>query len=132
MNFNRSPVRIGIDIGNDTVKVVKVADIKNKVTLLGYALLKHQSEEDVKSFLNDLNLKQCHVRVSLNDDSLRIRPIVLPIIPEKELGEAIKWEMREVFQDEPYIYRYIPIVGARPENSQQTLMVFYVKEKRMS
>lgn len=96
----------GIDIGSDTIKIVKLEKKKEGIYLRNVGLGKHlvaevnleshsvllKLAEAIKKLMEEIKLNTSLVRVSLPESSCFTKVIELPLMKESELTQAILWE----------------------------------------
>ncbi|MDO8662309.1 MAG: type IV pilus assembly protein PilM [Candidatus Omnitrophota bacterium] len=94
-NFSGERLSVGLDIGNSTVKIVKLKFIKDEVTLCGF---------DIESSTLELNevlkkIKQAHgaelVNISVSGAQTVIRYANFPKMNASELRQALKFEAQK-------------------------------------
>ncbi len=89
---------IGLDIGSHSIKCVEILRTKEKFVLNQAALLPlgNQSPDNLTATLKPLSeliqRGKDHVRIVLSGSSLLVRCIQLPIMTQKELKSAIRYE----------------------------------------
>lgn len=104
--FKSKKVSLGIDIGHKMTKIVQLKfKGSSKPDLeICHALDTGFSDEsfvtNMRAFLNDSKLKNSLVAASFDDPSIRIRKVELPKMPEADLLEAIKWDIRDRLEGE--------------------------------
>lgn len=95
---SKSVSRIGLDIGNYSVKCVEMTRTKDKIVLnqASVALLGDQSSDNLipllKPFLPVIAACPDHVRVVLSGSSLLVRCVQMPPMTQAELKSAIRFE----------------------------------------
>lgn len=93
---------IGLDIGSKTTKIVQLRyNGTEKPTLEKCHLIPTgiQDEEfigNVKEYLQANKLSHVMVASSIDDTSIKIRKVEMPKMPEADLIEAIKWNLRDI------------------------------------
>lgn len=93
----------GIDIGSYAVKAVSLTGSKGSFTLKSAACVKLPRNEShgntSVSFLTDFirqnNIKRGRTAALMTGHSLMFRHFYLPQMPDKDLKEAVKWEIRK-------------------------------------
>lgn len=107
--FKKKKEVIGIDIGSSCVKLVQLKDNKGSLQLLNVGLLPLPPEAIVDNTLMDsssiaaqinklvasLGIKIKDVACSISGNSVIIRKIVLPAMPQEELEDQISWEAEQ-------------------------------------
>lgn len=112
---------LGFDIGATCTKIVQLEKNENSFRLVKTGIAKIPdtlSEGDrsrrLKAFLQDKAFPSSgQIAVNIEDESLLIRRMSLPKMPERDMKIAIRWNFRE-FLDGPvenYTVNYIPIKG---------------------
>lgn len=94
-------ITIGLDIGRDSVKLVKVAKKANKVLVLDCAYRKYSQEgnssglileyisQALNSILEPKEIKKAAIYSTISGRNLCVRVIRLPFMPKEELYQAI-------------------------------------------
>ncbi|MDD2898466.1 MAG: type IV pilus assembly protein PilM [Desulfuromonadaceae bacterium] len=107
--FKKNKEVIGIDIGSSSVKVVQLKDNKGSYQLLNAGIFPLPPEAIVDNTLMDsssiavviknlvasLGIKIKDVVCSISGNSVIIRKIVLPAMPQEELEDQISWEAEQ-------------------------------------
>ena len=107
--FKKKKEVVGIDIGSSSVKIVQLKDNKGVLQLLNAGILPLPPEAIVDNTLMDsssiamviknlvtgLGIKIKDVACSISGNSVIIRKIVLPAMPQEELEDQISWEAEQ-------------------------------------
>ncbi|NTV46133.1 MAG: type IV pilus assembly protein PilM [Chlorobiales bacterium] len=107
--FKKKKEVVGIDIGSSSVKVVQLKDNKGIFQLLnvGISPLPPEAIVDntlmdsssiatvIKNLVASLGIKIKDVVCSISGNSVIIRKIVLPAMPQEELEDQISWEAEQ-------------------------------------
>lgn len=107
--FKKKKEVVGIDIGSSSVKVVQLKDNNGSFQLLNVGILPLPPEAIVDNTLMDsssivtaiknlvasLGIKIKDVVCSISGNSVIIRKIVLPAMPQEELEDQISWEAEQ-------------------------------------
>jgi type IV pilus assembly protein PilM len=107
--FKKKKEIVGIDIGSSSVKVVQLKDNKGSFQLLSVGVFPLPPEAIVDNTLMDsavisaaiknlvasLGIKIKDVVCSISGNSVIIRKIVLPAMPQEELEDQISWEAEQ-------------------------------------
>jgi type IV pilus assembly protein PilM len=107
--FKKKKEVVGIDIGTSSVKVVQLKDNKGSFQLLNAGIYPLPPEAIVDNTLMDssaiamvirniiasLGIKVKDVVCSISGNSVIIRKIVLPAMPQEELEDQISWEAEQ-------------------------------------
>ena len=107
--FKKKKEVIGIDIGSSSVKVVQLKYNKGSFQLLnaGISPLPPEAIVDntlmdsssvatvIKNLVSSLDIKVKDVVCSISGNSVIIRKIVLPAMPQEELEDQISWEAEQ-------------------------------------
>lgn len=107
--FKKKKEVVGIDIGSSSVKIVQLKDNKGVLQLLNAGILPLPPEAIVDNTLMDsssiamviknlvtgLGIKVKDVACSISGNSVIIRKIVLPAMPQEELEDQISWEAEQ-------------------------------------
>lgn len=107
--FRKKKELIGIDIGSSSVKVVQLKDNNGSYHLLNAGIFPLPPEAIVdntlmdsaaivgviKNLVSSLGIKIKDVVCSISGNSVIIRKIVLPAMPQEELEDQISWEAEQ-------------------------------------
>lgn len=83
---------IGIDIGSSYIKAVLIEKSVTGELVLSKANIV-ESKEGIRKAVSGMALKRAKVIVSVNCQTACARYITVPVMSQKELPEAIKWEV---------------------------------------
>lgn len=94
MKLKGKNIYIGIDIGASSIKAVEI-----EIGLTGESTLKRanlvSAPEGLKKAISGMSLKNAKVICVIDCPKTCVRYITVPIMPDKELAEAIKWEAKD-------------------------------------
>ncbi|MDD2542230.1 MAG: type IV pilus assembly protein PilM, partial [Desulfuromonadaceae bacterium] len=107
--FKKKKEVVGIDIGSSSVKVVQLKDNKGSFLLLNAGIFPLPPEaivdntlmdssviaSTIKNLIASLGIKIKDVVCSISGNSVIIRKIVLPAMPQEELEDQISWEAEQ-------------------------------------
>ena len=107
--FKKKKEVVGIDIGSSSVKIVQLKDNHGSFQLLNAGILPLPPEAIVdntlmdsaavvgviKNLVSSLGIKIKDVVCSISGNSVIIRKIVLPTMPQEELEDQISWEAEQ-------------------------------------
>jgi type IV pilus assembly protein PilM len=107
--FKKKKEVVGIDIGSSSVKVVQLKDNKGSFQLLNAGIFPLPPEAIVdntlmdsssiatviKNLVSSLGIKIKDVVCSISGNSVIIRKIVLPAMPQEDLEDQISWEAEQ-------------------------------------
>lgn len=93
----------GIDLGSWSIKAVTISGRRGSYTLRNAAYMKLSQEGRhgnvtagaLASFLRSKGIRPGKAAVLMTGNSLMFRHLSLPLMPEKDLKEAVKWEIRK-------------------------------------
>ena len=93
----------GIDLGSWSIKAVTISGRRGSYTLKNAAYMKLAQEDrhgsvsaqTLASFLRSKGIRPGKAAVLMTGHSLMFRHFSLPPMPEKDLKEAVKWEIRK-------------------------------------
>jgi len=135
---------IGLDIGSSTIKLAELKETKRGYQLknIGEALLPPEAivnkvitnreavSEALYTLIEDLRIKTKNVAISISGHSVIIKKVSLPKMTEKELREAIPWELEQYIpqsiEDVNYDFQILP--GQTPEGNMDVLIVAAKKD----
>lgn len=107
--FKKKKEVIGIDVGSSSIKLVQLKDNKGSYQLLNAGIIQLPPEAIVdnslmdssaiagvvKNLVSSLGIKVKDVACSISGNSVIIRKIVLPAMPQEELEDQISWEAEQ-------------------------------------
>ncbi len=107
--FKKKKEVIGIDIGSSSVKLIQLKDTKGSLELLNVGIAPLPPEaivdntlmdsaaiaEVIKKLIASFGIKIKDVACSISGNSVIIRKIVLPAMPQEELEDQISWEAEQ-------------------------------------
>lgn len=107
--FKKKKEVIGIDVGSSSVKLVQLKDNKGSFQLLNVGIMALPPEAivdnslmdsasiaaTIKNLVSSLGVKSKDVACSISGNSVIIRKIVLPAMPQEELEDQITWEAEQ-------------------------------------
>lgn len=124
---------VGIDITGDIIKFVSLERFGDNYTLQSIGLLNFKGDKNsLKQFVADTKISGKDCRINIDDVSLKIRRLDLPLMPDAEILEAAKWGLKDTIDGEvdDFSFRYTRI---DPENivleNKIPLIVFAVKKE---
>jgi type IV pilus assembly protein PilM len=96
-------IAIGLDIDEKSVKFVKIKQTDNEATLLKYAIREVPSSQDKVKAISDI-LKELfkgerpdiEVYASAFGPNISLKRIIIPVMPDEEIPEALKWEAKNL------------------------------------
>lgn len=93
---------IGLDIGSKSTEIVQLqfkAGEKPRLTRCDYIETGTKDpdfQNAIKSFIKENKLTSAMIASSFDDPSMKIRKMELPKMPEADLIEAIRWNLRDI------------------------------------
>lgn len=107
--FKKKKEVIGIDVGSSSVKLVQLKDNKGSYQLLNAGIIALPPEAivdnslmdsasiaaTIKNLVSSLGIKVKDVACSISGNSVIIRKITLPAMPQEELEDQITWEAEQ-------------------------------------
>ena len=127
-----SVVTTGIDFGEKSLKIVRMLVAPTGPKILAHGILSSNSEAELKGFFKENKINKTSVRVSLKSKYYKVKDIELPRIPDEEIAEAVKWQLRDSLEGDPddYYYQHIKLPEAyAPSQDKQAMFVFAVKNE---
>jgi len=96
-------VAIGLDIDDKSVKFAKLKQTENDIFLLKYAVREISASENkitataniLKEFFND-EKSDTPVYTCVYGPNVSLKHLLIPVIPDEELNEALKWEAKNI------------------------------------
>lgn len=119
--FRKKPQRVGVEVEGGKARLVRI--VKNGVDgylISGFAEIDFELDsfsiaEKEAFHVQMLRLAYGvqHVAVNIEDQSLRLRRMVFPKMPDQDMQEAIKWNFREHIEVpiEDYLAGCLPLSG---------------------
>jgi len=141
--FSKKDV-IGLDIGSSSVKLVELKGSKrgHQLKNLGESLLPPEAIvnkvinnpesviDAIVSLVDDLNIKNKNVAIGVSGHSVIIKKVSMPKMTDKELREAIPWELEQYIpqsiEDVNYDFQILP--GETAEGNMEVLIVAAKKD----
>lgn len=130
---------VGIDIGSSYVKAAEVAfghgktelravgliDLPENIVEEGYITNAPALTEIIRQLIINSGIASREVVVAVSGRSVFVREVILPLMKQEELKEAIKWDMEKYVPYEPGSYYYdFAVVG--PGNNELEIKVLLV------
>jgi type IV pilus assembly protein PilM len=96
-------IAIGLDIDEKSIKFVKIKQTDSVTTLLKYAIRDIPSSQDKVKTISDI-LKELfkgekpdiEVYASAFGPNISLKRIIIPVMPDEEIPEALKWEAKNL------------------------------------
>jgi len=145
MFWSHRKVPVGLDISNDTIKVVKLKKSDSRISLEALGMTKISPEpldEDalgakqelavkaIKNLLASNKIDTKRVRSSVSGNSVVVRYIKLPYMSETELRDVIKFEAEEHIPfDIEHVIIDFQIIKETIEKDERMLLVLLVAAK---
>jgi len=99
--FFEEKIRIGLDIGARTLKMVQIQETTAGPELLSWGIRDipmtgPERDSEVIQVLRDLwqekKIRNRRARVVISDSNVYLRHISIPVVPEEDLVKAVKWQ----------------------------------------
>jgi type IV pilus assembly protein PilM len=135
---------VGLDIGSSSVKLAEIRETRNGYQLknIGEALLPSDAiankivvdsdavVETISKLVRDLEIKTKDVVISLSGDSVIVKKVSFPKMSEKELHEAVNWELKQnIPQDiDNFNYDFQVLPGEGLDSNMDVLIVAAKKD----
>lgn len=124
---------LGIDIGS---KATKIAQLRftggdrpslEMCGLIPSGLLDEGFVGNVKAFLKEHSAKNAMVASSIDDTSMKIRKMELPKMPDLEMIEAIKWNLRDIVEGdvEKFVVSFSKISEEKGDEETKVELIAY-------
>jgi len=135
---------VGLDIGSNSIKLAELKESKKGYQLknLGETLLPPEAivnkvitnrdavSEAIYSLVEELRVKTKNAVISISGHSVIIKKVSIPKMSEKELREAVPWELEQYIpqsiEDVNYDFQILP--GQTPEGNMDVLIVAAKKD----
>jgi len=143
----RSKNIVGLDIGSSSIKILELkkkgdeyyaekiaySTISSEAIVEGAIMDAALVVETISGLLNQLNIKNPNVGISISGHSVIIKKITLPIMPQEELAESIKWEAESYvpfnIEEVNLSYQYL---GDEPDGQNMSLLLVVAKKDKVS
>lgn len=126
---------LGVDFGSAGVKFAKLNKKAQSVSqwFCPGSFLSEEAEavELLKTFLKDNHLVGSTVACNIEDESMKIRRIELPKMPDSDLKEAVRWQLRDVVEGSisDYSVRYTQLEEFQSgEVKKLSLLVYAIRK----
>jgi type IV pilus assembly protein PilM len=135
---------VGLDIGSNSIKLAELKETKKGYQLknIGETLLPPEAivnkvitnrdavSEAIYSLIEELRVKTKNAVISISGHSVIIKKVSIPRMSEKELREAVPWELEQYIpqniEDVNYDFQILP--GQTPEGNMDVLIVAAKKD----
>ena len=135
---------IGLDIGTSSIKLAELKETKRGYQLvsLGESFLQPESIvnkaivdpeaviDSISSLIDEHKIKTSNAAISISGHSINIKKVSLPLMDEKELKDAIPWELEQYIphsiNDVNYDFQILP--GENAEGNMDVLIVAAKKD----
>jgi type IV pilus assembly protein PilM len=135
---------VGLDIGSNSIKLAELKETKKGYQLknIGETLLPPEAivnkvitnrdavSEAIYSLIEELRVKTKNAVISISGHSVIIKKVSIPKMSEKELREAVPWELEQYIpqniEDVNYDFQILP--GQTPEGNMDVLIVAAKKD----
>ncbi len=130
----RPHLQLGLDLGEAGIKLVLADRRLEGVPIVSYRFYRETVKEEepvsvsrFRDFLKSHKLLGLPTACNLEDPSLRIRRIDLPKMPDFDLREAVRWQLRDILDDSVDLYavRYSILEEYQTEESAKLALVAY-------
>ena len=135
---------VGLDIGSNSIKLAELKETKKGYQLknIGETLLPPEAivnkvitnrdavSEAIYSLIEELRVKTKNAVISISGHAVIIKKVSIPKMSEKELREAVPWELEQYIpqniEDVNYDFQILP--GQTPEGNMDVLIVAAKKD----
>ncbi|MGH9976878.1 MAG: type IV pilus biogenesis protein PilM, partial [Nitrososphaeraceae archaeon] len=135
---------VGLDIGSNSIKLAELKETKKGYQLknIGETLLPPEAivnkvitnrdavSEAIYSLIEELRVKTKNAVISISGHSVIIKKVSIPKMSEKELREAVPWELEQYIpqniEDVNYDFQILP--GQTAEGNMDVLIVAAKKD----
>lgn len=134
----RRPALLGLDLGASGIKMVRLEKRGEEIRLDRYLRYPEKVTESVSSsvekfrkFLVSQGLSEMLAACSLSDPSLKVQRVDLPKMPDFDLREAVKWQLRDAVEGkiEHYGVRYTPMEEYQSGETSRIVLTAYIVRK---
>lgn len=101
-----APITVGIQLSTSYISLLVLdcqnADKPEIMDYVNYPVEKgsdvEQLKSNIKSYLNEKNLKNAHCCLVLDDQDYQLLVVEPPKVPKEEIAEAVKWKIKDLIQ----------------------------------
>ncbi len=138
MKFSANKKILGIDIGAKTTKIAQLSFSGGKAKLERCALaetgfLDENFLTQIKNFLSENKVRGLPAAASFDDPSMIIRKMELPKMPDPDLREAIRWNLRDLVESDlseyTVTYSLLEEVSTDGENVTLRIVAYAVRRQ---
>ncbi|HLD43982.1 MAG TPA: pilus assembly protein PilM [bacterium] len=139
LNLKKSKAVLGIDIGSKTTKFMQIVFTGTEKPIIQLCKLMPSGtadetfESNLKIFLRDNKIVTPLAACSIDDPSMKIRRMELPKMPEPDMIEAIKWNLRDLVEgDVDHFTVNYSIISENPKDETVPMeIVAYAIDKKV-
>lgn len=122
---------VGIDVGTEHAKLICL-NVKGETRqLMAAGMYKRNNLKGIKDALHHPAIRNGNIRIGFAEPTMKIHPISLPQVPEKELDEVVKWAVKDLEgSPEDYVFRYVRTPGPATE-AGLPYVVFAIERQKL-
>ncbi len=137
LSMKRKKSVVGLDIGSKATKIVQISfngtakPTLDRCDLIPSGTADAEFEGNIKAYLKQNKIGNALVASSIDDNSLKIRKMELPVMPELDLLEAIRWNLRDVVDGniDDYTVSFSKIIEIEDGDSKKIELTAYAINK---
>lgn len=120
---------VGIDCGTESLKMVCLEKEEKAYRLVAHGLWMLSNDFDFSRVAPLPTMKQASWRVNIEDPSLKIRRVRVPVVPEDERLAVISWSLNEVLKApmDQFQIRYKPL-SIETDPHWQSYLAFVIEK----
>lgn len=125
-----SRVQVGLDIGGRNIKMVALISKGSQFELKAHAFFHAENmAQAVQAFKHPL-LKNADIHCNVEDDSLKIRRVMVPAADLKEAETMVPWSLKDIPQERQgeYLFRFQE-VACESDEGQKGYLVAALRKK---
>lgn len=128
----KSSWKVGIDFGASNVKLVCLQKEEKAYQLVAHGFFKRKHLNELTESLKENHFSHLPIRVNLEDPTIKIRKIEIPLVPKEELPVMIQWSLKDVLgsEVEDYIVRWLEL-PKEDSQDKQSYLVFAVRRSSL-
>ncbi len=142
-NFLKKRICIAIELGYSAIKGVRVCSSRKIIdacAIIPFSSFTEYPYDDpdivlppLNSLRDKLGAKGKRVRLCVNMSHITVRELRVPVVPEDEMEEVVKWELKKVIDYDPDIYNmdFKVIENVLVDNVEKYLVKVYVARKKI-
>ncbi len=125
---------VGIDFGFHTIKVVSLQKYQDQWKLMNFSKIPSNDTEAIKKAFSNMKINSGKIGVNTEYLKVKTKIIELPKMPDEELTEAMKWQVKDIIEGTPeeYVIRYLKFPHSPTDTKRSSFIVFTLKKDALT